>query len=93
MPAASVHTHTRRVSPISRFAANRETGDFPIPDSRFPIPANSESGIGDSLEEPRFPTKSISGELQVERELEISGSDQATSGSQATHSNGTSTRP
>ena len=47
---------TRRVSPISRFAANRETGDFPIPDS--------ESEIGDSLE-PRFPAKSEIGGTEI----------------------------
>jgi hypothetical protein len=53
--------HTRRVSPISRFAANRETGDFPIPDS--------ESEIGDSLPVSRPNRKS------GERKLRISGSD------------------
>ena len=52
---------TRRVSPISRFAANRETGDFPIPDS--------ESEIGDSLPVSRPNRKS------GERKLRISGSD------------------
>jgi hypothetical protein len=35
-------THTRRVSPISRFAANRATGDFPIPRRFRP---SRESGI------------------------------------------------
>ena len=47
-------THTRRVFPISRFAANRETGDFPIPDSDsgrvgnrgFPPRFQAKSGIG-----------------------------------------------
>ena len=53
--------HIRRVSPISRFAANRETGDFPIPDS--------ESEIGDSLPVSRPNRKS------GERKLRISGSD------------------
>jgi hypothetical protein len=53
--------HTRRVPPISRFAANRETGDFPIPDS--------ESEIGDSLPVSRPNRKS------GERKLRISGSD------------------
>jgi len=53
--------HTRRVPPISRFAANRETGDFPIPDS--------ESEIGDSLpvssSRPRFPAKSEIGGTEI----------------------------
>ncbi len=53
--------HTCRVPPISRFAANRETGDFPIPDS--------ESEIGDSLPVSRPNRKS------GERKLRISGSD------------------
>ena len=35
----------RRVSPISRFAASRETGDFPIPDSESEIGPE----VGDSL--------------------------------------------
>ena len=52
---------TRRVSPISQFAANRETGDFPVPDS--------ESEIGDSLPVSRPNRKS------GERKLRISGSD------------------
>jgi hypothetical protein len=54
---------TRRVSPISQFAANRETGDFPVPDSE------SESEIGDSLPVSRPNRKS------GERKLRISGSD------------------
>jgi hypothetical protein len=41
--------HTRRVFPISRFAANRETGDFPIPDS---------CRVGNRGFPPRFPAKS-----------------------------------
>jgi hypothetical protein len=49
--------HTRRVSPISRFAANRETGDFPIPDS--------ESEIGDSLPGVSFPAKSEKGGPEI----------------------------
>jgi hypothetical protein len=65
----------RRVSPISRFAANRD------PDSRsrqnqesvvpfFPIPAESARGIGDSLPDSRPNRESR------ERELGISGSAQ-----------------
>ena len=57
--------HTRRVPPISRFAANRETGDFPIPDS--------ESEIGDSLPVSRPNRKS------GERKLRISAGSDGTS--------------
>ena len=55
----------RRVSPISRFAASRETGDFPIPDSESEIGPE----VGDSLPVSRPNRKS------GERKLRISGSD------------------
>jgi hypothetical protein len=57
---------TRRVSPISRFAANRETGDFPIPDSE-------SAEIGDSLPVSRPNRKS------GERKLRISAGSDGTS--------------
>ena len=47
----------RRVSPISRFAASRETGDFPIPDSESEIGPE----VGDSLPVSRPNRKSAGG--------------------------------